>query len=208
VLEGDAFGPGLVQLLHGDPQRLVPEHWRGETIDDVSWKFYPACFASIVAIEAALQLPRVDANNIKSVALQLPDRMLSLVGHGPRGAQLYDRLMSLRWSVACALRSGRYDMGAVEPDEATLTLAQRIKIIHQPALDALLPDTYAADIDVLTDAGRSQLAYRRPANQDPPAGTARGWTRSLDERALLTKFNVLTRESPAISESLQALLAA
>jgi 2-methylcitrate dehydratase PrpD len=110
--------------------------------------------------------------------------------------------------VACALRSGRYDLGAIEPDEATLTLAQRIEIIHQPALDALLPDSFAADIDVLTNVGRSQLAYRRPANQDPPAGAARGWTRSLDERALLAKFNALTRESPAISESLQALLAA
>jgi 2-methylcitrate dehydratase PrpD len=208
VLEGDTAGPGLIQLLRGDPQALQPEQWHGETIDDIGWKFFPACFASMVAIEAALQLPRLDVNAITAITLRLPDRMLSLVGHGPQTDELYDRLMSLRWSVACAVRNGRYDLEATQPNEATMALAQRIEIRHEPALDALLPQTLAADIEVLTKDGPTQLRYRRPAAKDPPATLPRGWTRSLDETALLAKFNALTRESPAISESLQALLAA
>ena len=209
VLEGNAGGPGLIQLLRGSPLQLQPESWNGATLDAVCWKFFPACFASLAAVEAALQLPLADRQAIESVRLQLPDRMLALVGHGPHSDELYDRLMSLRWSVACALLHGQFNIdNALDANDATLALAQRVEITHSAALDALLPQTIAADIHVQAGRHSAQLAYRRSATTDPAANTPRGWTFALDEPALQRKFNALTRDEPALADSLGALLAA
>jgi 2-methylcitrate dehydratase PrpD len=222
ALEGDATGPGLMQLLRGDPARLSPEAWRGETLDDICWKFYPACFGSLVAIEAALQPRFAGVAAIETATLRLPDRMLALVGRGPHSSELYDRLMSLRWSVAYALRHGRYDAitvidadanananaNANADDEATLALAQRIEIVHAPELDQLLPRTVAADVTVQLQGRTLHCAYRRDARADPAAPAPRGSTFTLDDAALLAKFSALTRGSPGVLHSLSMPLAA
>ncbi len=210
ILEGDPSGSGLMGLLRGQPQSLQPEAWHGETIDDVCWKYFPACFFSLVAIEAALQIPLANRDHIGRVSLRLPNRMLALVGHGPRGAELYDRLMSVRWGVACALLHGSHDMDrAIEPDNETLALAQRIEVVHAPELDRLLPDTLSADLSVYSGHEHVQLAYRRNATRGPPkTDLPTGSSFVLDDTRLRDKFSVLTRAAPAVADDLAKLLAA
>ena len=209
VLEGDVRGPGLLGLLQARVQQLVPENWHGETIDDVSWKFYPACFASLACIEATLQIRPLVKGTIRHVTLYVPDRMLALVACGPNSDELYDRLMSLRWVVARALDCGEYNIAcALESSASTLALAQRIQVIHAPELDALLPKVIAADVSVETDRETRRVAYRRPVHDDPPDNAARGWTRALDEQALHAKFKMLVGESQDVTDTLRWLLTA
>ncbi len=209
ILEGDATGPGLMQFLRGQLHSLQPEEWHGQTIDEVCWKYFPACFFSLAAIEAALQIPLVNRDHIGRVSLRLPNRMLALVGHGPRGPELYDRLMSLRWGVACALLHGCYDIDhALETNKDTLALAQRIQVVHAPELDRLLPDTLSADLSVYSEQEHLQLAYRRSATLDPPrAGFPTGSSFVLDDARLREKFNVLTRAAPAVADAVADVLA-
>ncbi len=210
ILEGDPSGPGLMQFLRGQPQSLQPDAWHGATIDDVCWKYFPACFFSLAAIEAALQIPLMNRDHITRVSLRLPNRMLALVGHGPRGSELYDRLMSVRWGVASALLHGCYDIDhGVKTNKDALALAQRIEIVHAPELDRLLPDTLSADLSVYSGHEHVQLAYRRSAILDPTKSRhLSGSSFVLDDTRLREKFSVLTRAAPAVADDLAKLLAA
>ncbi len=156
-LEGTAQTPGLIALLHGDPRRIKPESWRGDTLDEIGWKFFPACFASQTALEAILRLKPVDIKTIQRVTVRVPDRTLSLVANGPATAHLYDRLMSMRWVLARTLELGRYDVR--EPGKTSLAanaLAARVEILHEPMLDRLKTHL-AADIELRTRGGGSRF---------------------------------------------------
>lgn len=193
VLEGSAQTPGLISLLRGDPSRIRPESWTGDTLDDIGWKFFPACFASQTALEAILRLEPIDFRSILRVTVRVPDRMLSLVATGPTSAHLYDRLMSMRWVLARALELGRYDAAdAGNPSRIANRLAERIEILHEPALDRL-NDQLAASIELRARGGGVQrIDYRRAIDAEPPTAGPRGWTRRLDRAALAEKFETLT----------------
>ena len=205
VLEGDFRGPGLIALLGGDAALLEPERWRGETLDAVGWKFFPACFASHTALEALLSLGPLDAATVEVVVVHRPAGLLdATVAAGPREGGLYDRLMSLRWVLARALELGHYDYPeAVADSPSTLELAKKIKLLHDPALDALLPGTAAVNLEVHGAAGVRRIEYRRPSASDPEphgaavSGVPRGWTATLDETALRRKFLRLIGPDPA-----------
>ena len=136
--------------------------------------------------------------------------MLTLVGHGPRGSDLYDRLMSVRWGVACALLHGHHDIDrAVETDNKTLALAQRIEVVHAPELDRLLPDILSADLSVCSTNEHVQLAYRRQATRETPkTDRPTGSSFVLDDTRLREKFSALSRAAPAVADALSVLLAA
>jgi 2-methylcitrate dehydratase PrpD len=207
VLEGDATGPGLIALLRGDPAALVPESWHGETIDAIAWKFFPACFASMSALEALLRLGPIDAGSVQTLRLRMPDRMLALVASGPDSGHLYDRLMSLRWVLGRALeRGGHYDASDAGVTSAVATeLAQRVEVSHDPSLDALT-DHYSADLELTAkDGSVRRIAYRRPIDGEPEQPGPRGWTRVLDEPALQGKFRLLVRDAPTVLENLRLL---
>ena len=191
LLEGTAQMPGLIALLGGDPKRLIPESWDGGTLDQIAWKFFPACLSSITALEAILRLEPVAVESIERVTLRLPDRMLSLVDGGPDAGHLYDRLMSLRWVTARAIEQGRYDAADAGTDSQVATqLAQRIEIIHAPMLDEL-QDQLAADIELRSEAGIQRIEYRRGIDAEPSTPGPRGWTSTLDVIALEEKFLAL-----------------
>jgi 2-methylcitrate dehydratase PrpD len=206
VLEGNDGQPGAIALLRGDVARIVPEAWDGATIADVAWKFFPACFGSITALEGILRLGPVDAATLRSLRLRLPDRMLALVADGPKSGHLYDRLMSLRWAAARTLLSGSFaavDAGRDGPD--VMELARKIEIIHDAQLDSLTAEL-AADVEMTTDDGCTRrIAYRRAIGDEPGSPGARGWTRMLDEAALLGKFRSLAGTDPAHEATLRAL---
>jgi len=198
LLEGDSGGPGLIALLGGRVSLLEPELWHGETIDAVCWKFFPACFASHTAIEALLSLGHIDSTQVERVVVRRPAGLLdATVAAGPRQGGLYDRLMSIRWSLARALELGHYEYPEAIADEpSTLALARKIELIHDPELDAQSPGSVAATIEVHVSRGVRRIEYRRPAGSDPEIH--RGWTAKLDEAALNRKFEQLIgRESMA-----------
>jgi len=205
VLEGDSRGPGLIALLGGEAALLEPERWRGETIDAVAWKFFPACFASHTAIEALLSLGPIDAATVERVVVHRPAGLLdAAIAAGPHEGGLYDRLMSLRWVLARALELGHYEYpDAVADQPSTLELAKKVDLIHDPALDALPPGTAAVNLEVHGARTVRRLEYRRPTGSDPPTrGTTvsgallRGWTATLDESALRRKFDQLIGPAP------------
>ena len=208
LLEGTSQTPGLISLLHGDPRKIVPEAWHGETLDEIGWKFSPACFASQTALEAILRLQRVSAKSIQRVTVHVPDRMLSLVASGPTTAHLYDRLMSMRWVLARALELGHYDArDAGKASGIATALAERIDIVHAPSLDRL-KDTLAADIELRTRGGVQRIEYRRPLDGEPPTAGPRGWTRRLDLEALNAKFTALVAVPSRFEEPLALVGAA
>ena len=204
VLEGDSWGPGLIAFLGGRAASLEPERWHGETLDAVGWKFFPACFASHTALEAVLSLGPLDAATVERVVVHRPRGLLdATVAAGPREGGLYDRLMSLRWVLARALELGHYEYPeAVADQPSTFELAKKIELLHDPALDALLPETASVNLEIHGSPGVRRIEYRRPSAADPlPRGTAvgdvlRGWTATLDETALRRKFDRLVGPAP------------
>jgi 2-methylcitrate dehydratase PrpD len=207
VLEGDADGPGLIRLLGGDVSRIQPESWRGETIDAVGWKFFPACLATHVALEAVLRMGTVDTSTLRRVIVRQPKGILDpIVRSGPAAGDLYDRLMSLRWVIARALEDNRYEYpAALASDERTHALAQRVELqCEEGPADASSPELRAS-IELHTSGSVRRFDYRRPAWGDPELPGPRGWTRTLDEINLRKKFEALVSNSFPRIDSLTAL---
>ncbi len=205
VLEGTARTPGLVALLHGDLAKVEPAHWDGATLDAIAWKFAPACFGALTALEAVLRLDRVPPDMIERLTVRLPDRMLALIDSGPTDGHLYDRLMSLRWVLARALETGRYDAAdAGTPSAIADALAARIDIVHDRSLEQL-PTELAASVE-LRAAGRLQrLDYRRDADGEPRSAGTRAWTRVLDPIALEGKLRMLAGDLAPFARTLELL---
>lgn len=206
VLEGDGTGPGLMALLHGDAGRIVPEDWRGQAFDSLCWKLAPGCIAALPAVEAARALrsripPRIDA-----VDLQLQSRLIELIGTGPHGDELYDRLMSVRWLVARALTAPTDEVyAALDADFAAAALVPRIGIHVSAALDALRPDTIAVDLSV-HGAGRCEVVqHRRAARSADLAGPGDAFTFRHDDPALRLKRQRLASVGAAGNDGWSAL---
>jgi 2-methylcitrate dehydratase PrpD len=194
VLEGDARGCGLIELLAGTSSAVEPERWHGETLDAVGWKFFPACLATHAAIEAVLRLERIAAADIARVTIRRPGGLLeSLVALGPTDGDLYDRLMSLRWVVARALELGRYAYpDAVVHRPATMDLAHKIELVVEAPVDASEAAAQCIHVEVHAADGRTHsIDYVRSAVHDPEQRGPRGFTRVLDELALRRKYDEL-----------------
>ena len=207
VMEGDADGPGLIRLLGGDVARIQPESWRGESIDAVGWKFFPACQATHVALEAVLRMPIVETHSLRRIVVRQPQGLLdSLVASGPSTGELYDRLMSLRWVIARALEVHRYEYpAAIAPTERTRALAERVELQFEEGPPDATAVELRASIELHTSSGVRRFDYRRPAWGDPELPGPRGWTRTLDEVNLRKKYDALVGDSLTPVSNLAAL---
>lgn len=207
VLEGDAAMPGLISFLRGDTDAIAPGAWNGATIEDVAWKFFPACFASQTAIEAALRIAPRHAGAIERAIVHIPDRMLWLIEPGTGKDHLYDRLMSVRWAVARALERGAFDWTDANTDgAATQALASRIEVVHAAALDRLPAGTHGANVEVHTSTEVVRIDYRRSMSSGPSQAGPIGWTSRPDDPALAQKFSALTGGCERIAGEIEALL--
>lgn len=206
VLEGDREGPGLLGLLRCDPAAIEPELWDGATIDAVAWKFFPACLATHVALEAALSLGRVDVSRIDRVVLCRPGGPLEgMVANGPGDGCLYDRLMSIRWVVARALQLGRCDYpDAIENAPDTLELAKKIELRDEaPPSPGAAPGDWVAIEIYASGKMAERLDYTRQARRTaespgPPCGSSS----DLDETALRNKFDRMMAAAPVAASQL------
>ena len=136
---------------------------------------------------------RVDASLLTRVIVRQPKRLLDgIVASGPREAGLYDRLMSLRWVLARALETNRYDYpDALVDSNHTTDFAQRIDIVHDSSLDEFLPERLCVTLELHSGSDVRRIAYQRPACADPEGPGPRGWTTTLDELRLRKKFDAL-----------------
>jgi 2-methylcitrate dehydratase PrpD len=197
LLEG-GDDPGFIQVLRGDPSRLAPESWRGETIDGVFFKPLPACRHAQPAIEAVLAvLARgpVPAESIREAVVHTYPVAL-MFGQPPRaGHELYDRLMSMPWAIASTLVHRGYGFdNVIAParDPRIEALYPRIRNVVEPAFAADYPRTLATRVELrLADgtarAGECRMEYGVPAEDGPysPRGTT---TPPLDDAGMRRKF--------------------
>ena len=211
ALEGTGPQPGWLSILKGDPALIEPETWDWSSIDKVIWKFLPACFASLPAIEAALRLPDIDAAQIARLEIAMPAAPMTLVAEGPlAGGGLYDQLMSVRWPVAQAVLHGAFGIETVLDavhDPAFDGLLEKTFVVYDPRLDPLLPAQVAATIRwTLKDGTGGEYAYRRSPLATRTDGRPLGWSDTLDPAAMLEKFNRLTGHRPEEAEALKKTL--
>jgi len=197
LLEG-GDDPGFIELLRGDPSRLEPERWRGETIDGVFFKPLPACRHAQPAIEAILAvLARgpVPAESIREVVVHTYPVAL-LFGQPPRPEhELYDRLMSMPWAIASTLVHRGYGFdNVIAParDRRIEALYPRIRNVVDPAFAADYPRTFSTRVDLVladgtTRSGECRMEYGVPSEDGPysPRGTT---TPPLDEAGTRRKF--------------------
>jgi len=197
LLEG-ADDPGLIHFLRGDPGRLAPETWRGETIDGVYFKPLPACRHAQPAIEAVLAILAQGPLNHRAVEqVRVTTYPVALrFGDPPRPAhELYDRLMSLPWAVASCLVHGGYgfdNVAAPARDARIQALYPRIRTMADPAFEREYPRQFCARVEVdlaggATRTGECRMEYGTPLEDGPysPRGTT---TPPLDHEGMRRKF--------------------
>ena len=206
----DGFGgySGWLRAMGGDLDALAPERWDGGSLDGVAWKLFPACGAAHMAIEAALQMPKLDVAQVAAVEIRLPGASMLLGARGPRGPELYDSVMSTRWSVCSALAAGEYSPATAlrfdQPDPARDELIGRSTVVHDPELDQLVGgSTRCAKLLVrMTDGQLHEIAHRRQLTGDTITDAHRGSMGHVDAAALTAKFHMLTTAHRAAADRL------
>lgn len=200
VLEGGE-DPGVLALLHADAARLQPEAWRGETLDGVYFKPIPACRHAqppVDALEVIWRQQPFAATDIVGIEVETYPVALRF-GQAPgERLELYDRLMSVPWVLASALRHGRYDIDnilAPVRDAELLRLCGLVRMRASPACENLYPRLLCARVTLqLRDGSRREgecrMEYGRPSESGPysPPGTHRP---PLDAEGVRRKFEQL-----------------
>ena len=135
-----------------------------------------------------------------------------LGARGPVGPELYDSIMSTRWSVCSALAAREYSPATVlrfdQPDLARDALIARSSVVHDPELDQLVGGgTRCAKLSVRMADGRlHEIAHRRQLTGDTISGAHRGSMGHVDEPALTAKFQMLTAGHRAAADRLATAL--
>lgn len=193
ILEGEK---GFLQAMAqgGDASRLTQGLGGGTfRILATSFKAHAACYHIHSSIDAALLLRerhRPDPQSIRSVTVRLygaAHRLLEPV----QPTSPYAAKFSVPYCVATALLHG-----AVGPDaftearlaeEAVRTLLAKVRLAHDPTLDAGYPEQWPAVIELETTAVTNTVRVDIPRG-DP--------AQPLSEGDLLSKFNTLTAALP------------
>ncbi len=178
----------------GDPTRLT-EGLGGGTfrIQGTSFKAHAACYHIHSSIDAALLLRerhRPDPKSIRSVTIRLygaAHRLLEPV----KPTSPYAAKFSVPYCVATALLHGGVGPDAFTEtrlaDEAVQALLGKVRLAHDPALDAAYPEQWPAIVALETAAGTDTIRV------DIPRGDPQN---PMSEVDLLTKFNALAAALP------------
>lgn len=200
LLEG-GDDPGVLALLHAQADRLQPEAWHGETLDGVYFKPIPACRHAqppVDALEPVWKQAPFDPQDI--VAIEVDTYPVALrFGQAPgEGLELYDRLMSVPWVLASALRHGSYGLDNILAPLRDPLLQRLCGLVHvraaQPYI-SLYPRQLGARVVVkLRDGssreGECRMDYGTPSEAGPysPPGTHRP---PLDAEGVKARFEQL-----------------
>lgn len=206
VLEGGE-DPGVLALLHARTERLQPEAWRGETLDAVYIKPIPACRHAQPPVDALEEIWRQAPYEPEDiVAVEVDTYPVALrFGQAPGEAlELYDRLMSVPWVLASALRHGRYDVDnilAPVRDPLLQRLCGLVRVRAARPYESLYPKQLGARVlvrlrDGSSRQGECRMEYGSGSESGPysPPGTHRP---PLDVQGVRLKFEQLaTRRMP------------
>jgi 2-methylcitrate dehydratase PrpD len=192
----------VLALLHAQQDRLQPEAWRGETLDAVYFKPIPACRHAqppVDALEPIWRQAPFAPEDI--VAIEVETYPVALrFGQAPGEAlELYDRLMSVPWVLASALRHGRYDLDnilAPVHDPLLLHLCTLVRVRAAQPYESLYPRQLGARVimrlrDGSSREGECRMDYGTASESGPysPPGTHRA---ALDAEGVRRKFEQLT----------------
>jgi 2-methylcitrate dehydratase PrpD len=211
VLEGGE-DPGVFSLIRSRWQSLQPESWLCETLDAVYFKPIPACRHAQPAIDAIESIWRegpIHAGDIDRIDIHTYPVALRFGTIPDAAGELYDRLMSVTWAVASALRHGRFDIGnvlapAIDPQVQHLCRLVRTHVDQNYA--ELYPSLLTARVEIsLRDGsvrqGECRMAYGTPSELGPysPMGTC---IAPLDKLGVFDKFMGLVQTKLSHSEAL------
>ena len=193
ILEGEK---GFLRAMAqgGDPARLT-EGLGGGTfrILGTAFKASAACYHIHSSIDAALLLRekhRPDPKSIRSVTVRLygaAHRLLEPV----EPTTPYAAKFSVPYCVATALLHGGAGPDAFTDarlkEKAVQTLLGKVRLVHDPALDAAYPEQWPAIVELETAAGTDTIRV------DIPRGDPKN---PMSEMDLLAKFNALAGDLP------------
>ena len=137
-------------------------------IERIYVKPYASCRHSHSAVEAAIKLhDNISIADIKEV--EVHTYKLGVKGHDHTDIQgIASAKLSTPYAVAAGLLYGRADLSVFEPlDEKIITLAQKVKVIEDPALTAESPKKRIAIVTVKNNDGTEQTARVDYAKGDP-----------------------------------------
>jgi 2-methylcitrate dehydratase PrpD len=178
---------------HFDPANLalatagLGESWE---LLQVAVKPYPACHFVHACVDAAVALVReqkLDPAEIERVQALVPAEVVKTVcepaANKRRPANSYDAQFSIPYTVAAALRRGRFTLDELEDDAlgdpAILALADRVYYETDPA--TTFPRHYTGEVIVTTRGGRT-FRHREAINRG-------NGERPLSEAAIIEKFH-------------------
>jgi 2-methylcitrate dehydratase PrpD len=197
---------------HFDPANLaLATAGLGETWEllQVAVKPYPACHFVHACVDAAVALVReqkLDATEIERVQALVPADVVKTVcepaANKRRPANSYDAQFSIPYTIAAALRRGRFTLDELEDDAlgdpAILALADRVNYEVDPA--TTFPRHYTGEVIVTTRGGRT-FRHREAINRG-------NGERPLSEAAIIEKFhaNAARAVSNERARQIEALL--
>ena len=171
--------------------------WRLET---TAFKPYAACGSTHAYIDAALQLrAKFGPPDDRRVRLGLCKLVAVQCGFDYHPGTALNAQMSVRYCVAAALLFGQLLPSEFTPerlaDAPTVHLAGRIELTHDPALDAIYPEHFAAwvELERTPGAGNFEQVYLT----DPSGSIAN----PHKEAAMLAKFHRLMAELMAADQA-------
>ncbi len=137
-------------------------------IERIYVKPYASCRHSHSAVEAAIKLHgEIDSEDIESV--EVKTYRLGVKGHDHTDIQgVASAKLSTPYAVAAGLLYGRADLSVFEPlDEKIVALAQKVKVLEDPALTAESPKMRIAIVNVKMMDGTERESRVDYAKGDP-----------------------------------------
>jgi 2-methylcitrate dehydratase PrpD len=154
-----------------DASRLMPEEMLS---DAISIKPHPSAKQALTSIHGLRQIlvdAGIGADCVEAIELHVPPAYAPMLDREPARATRLARLISAPWQLALtALRPDLLDdvQRAVWPEDARLeAFAGRVRVIADPALDALYPATYPARL-VIHAGGTRHERLITDSPGDPP----------------------------------------
>jgi 2-methylcitrate dehydratase PrpD len=191
----DAFGyaahppTGFDRPGAGDP--FVSSFGSVWEIENTYVKPYAACRFTHTAADAVLELMAdgIAPGDVTGIVVATHREAAYLDGRRP--GTIEEAQYSFPWVVACAVLEGEVTPQQINPerlrDGRLVDLADRVRVVHDPALDASYPEQYPSRVTLELQDGR-----RVESRVDDASGSPE---RPLGEERLQGKFRRLTEDS-------------
>jgi len=170
----------------------LPSFGASFEINNVYFKPYPSCRWTHSAIEGALKLIKeqeIEKNDINEIIIKTFAKACHLCGRRPQTIE--SAQYSLPFLVAVAIAEGKVTPAQLSEEnlrnEAYLTIADRVKIIHNPQFDIYFPDSLPTELEIVISSGEKFRAMVSTPKGDPK--------NPLSMEEMLNKFRSLAHYS-------------